>query len=281
MRAIRALACAAACLAAALAQGQAPDEPRVFALVAAMGNLFSAVHEVPSVGSHLPPFRRRTLEVQDNAINKLVLKSLDDALVATEPGARRTYLSVRLPPEVQARTGTIDESAFERVVVELRRMPQRSTWHRIVVATPAWRQAARDGLGGGVGGLGLFTEPLCQGDIRFCDTRSRPSTAGVAAKTPTGETETASRYVAPFLVAKIRILDPATLEVLDTQEIADHEKLFDPDSGAVDMNRSVDRRTLALHIVSRIEASALEALRRSELRGRVDVHERGEVPPAH
>jgi hypothetical protein len=50
--------------------------------------------------------------------------------------------------------------------------------------------------------------------------------------------------------------------------------------GAVDMNRSVDRRTLALRIVARIEASALEALGRSELRGRGDVHERGEVPPA-
>jgi len=43
------------------------------------------------------------------------------------------------------------------------------------------------------------------------------------------------------------------------------------------MNRSIDRRTLALRIVARIEASALEALRRSELRGRVDVQERGEV----
>jgi len=276
----RTLACAIACLAAALAHAQAPAEPRVFALVAAMGNLFSAVHAVPTVGSHLPPWRRRTLEVQDDAINKLVLKSLDDALAATEPGATRAYLSVRLPAEVQELTGSIDESALAMVAGELRRMPQRGSWHRIVVATPAWRQAARDGLGGGVGGLGLFAQPLCQGDIRSCDTRSRPSTAGVAAKTPSGETGTASRYVAPFLVAKIRILDPATLEVLDTQEIVDHEKLFDPDSGAVDMNRSIDRRTLALRIVARIEASALEALRRSELRGRVDVHERGEVPPA-
>lgn len=274
------MACAIASLAAGLAQAQAPQEPRAFALVAAMGNLFSAVHEVPTVGSHLPPYRRRTLEVQDDAINKLVLKSLDDALAASEPGSTRTYLSVRLPPGVQERTGGIDESAFEVVLGELRRMPQRSTWHRIVVATTAWRRAARDGLGGGVGGLGLFAQPLCQGDIRFCDTRSRPPTAGVDAKTPNGETETASRYVAPFLVAKIRILDAATLEVLDTQEIVDHEKLFDPDSGAVDMNRSVDRRTLALQVVARIEASAREALRRSELRGRVDVHERGEVPTA-
>jgi hypothetical protein len=249
----------------------------VFALVAAMGNLFSAVHEVPSVGSHLPPWRRRTLEVQDDAINKLVLKSLDDALAVTEPGATRTYLSVRLPRKVQDLTGGIDESAFETVVRELRRMPQRNAWHRIVVATPAWREGARDGLGGGMAGLGLFTQPLCQGDIRFCDTRSRPPTAGVAAKTPTGETEAASRYVAPFLFAKIRILDPATLEVLDTQEIFDHEKLFDPDSGAVDMNRSFDRRTLALRIVERIQVSALEAIRGGELRGRVDVHERGEV----
>ena len=163
---------------------------------------------------------------------------------------------------------------------QLRGMPQRSAWHRIVVATPAWRAQARDGLARGIGGIGLFTEPLCQGDIRFCDTRSRPATAGVRAQTPSGETETASRYVAPFFFARIRSIDPATLEVLDTQEVFEHDKLFDPDSGAMDMNQSIERKALAAKIVRRIETSALEAVRRSELRGTVDVKERGEVNPA-
>jgi hypothetical protein len=252
---------------------------RVFALAAAMGDRFSAVHEVQSTGTNLPPYRRRSLDVQGDGLNKVVLKALGDAVAATDPGAERIYLSVRRPGALQDRPSSLEESALDTVLEQLRGMP-RGAWHRIVVATPAWRNSARDGLANGMGGIGLFTQPLCQGDIRFCDTRSRPGTAGVSAQTPSGETETASRFVAPFFFARITILDPATLEVLDTQEIFDHDKLFDPDSGAMDMNQSVDRKVLAAKIVGRIEASALEAVRRSELRGTVDVKERGEVTPA-
>lgn len=260
-----------------LSAGAAPEPRHTFALVAAMGDRFSAVHEIESVGSNLPPYRRRALDVKDDGLNKVVLKALGDAVAAIDPAAERVYLSVRLPRALQDRASSLEDTAFDTVMEQLRGMPRGGSWHRIVVVTPAWRAGARDGLSRGLGGIGLFTQPLCQGDIRFCDTRSRPATAGVEAQTPSGETQPASRYVAPFFFARIRILDPATLEVLDTQEIFDHEKLFDPDSGATDMNQAIDRKVLAMKIVARIEASALEAVRRSELRGTVDVKERGEV----
>jgi hypothetical protein len=277
---MRALLCATAGMAVALTHAAPPEEPRTFGLVAAMGDLFSAVNEVPTVGSHLPPYRRRTIEVKDDVINRIVLKGMGDAVAQVEPGSNRVFVSVRLAREIQDRPSRIEESAFAAAVEALRRMPQRGEWHRIVVATPAYRAAARDGLGGGMEGLGLFTQPLCRGDIRDCDVRSRPATAGVPAKTPSGETQAASRYVAPYLFAKVRILDPKTLEVLDTQEIFDHEKLFDPDSGAMDMNRTIDHKVLAVRILERVETSTVEAVRRSELRGRVDVQEKGPVVPA-
>jgi len=253
--------------------------PRAFALVSAMGDRLSAVHEVPSTGSHLPPYRRRTLEVRDDGIDRLMLKSLGEAVAASNSDARATFMAVRLPAAVQDAPSRLEEAAFAFVIEQLRAMPQRTAWHRIVIATPAYRAAAHDGLGSGMEGIGVFTQPLCQGDIRSCDTRSRPATAGVAARTPSGDIEPASRYVAPFVFARISIVDPGTLAVLDTQEVFDHEKLFDPDSGAMDMNRSIDRKRLAARLVERVQASAAEALRRSELRGRVEVRERGAVPP--
>ena len=277
MRLASRMLCAIACMAAACAG--AADEPRTFALVAAMGNVFSAVHEVASTGSHLAPYRKRTFEVKDDTIDRLVLKGLDDAVTSIEPGARKVYLMVRLPAQMQERPSRIEASAFGKVVEELRRMPGRDEWHRIVVATPAYRAAARDGLAGGIEGMGLFTEPLC-GDVRDCDARTQPATAGIPATTPSGETVTTSRYVAPYLFAKIWILDPTTLEVLDSQEIFRHEKLFDPDSGATDMNQVIDRKLLAARILEGVHASALEAVRRSELRGRVEVEERGPVKDA-
>jgi hypothetical protein len=48
-----------------------------YALVAAMGNRFSAVHEVHTIGSRLPNFPKRALEVKGDGINKLALASLD------------------------------------------------------------------------------------------------------------------------------------------------------------------------------------------------------------
>ena len=276
------LACAGACAAAA------PEPPhRVFALVAAMGDWLSAVHEVQSTGSHLAPYRRRALRMPDDGINKLVLGSLDAAVKSVEPSSDRVYLSVRVPKEAQDRPSSLDSAAFAFAVGILRKMPERERWSRIIVVTPAWRTRGDDGLARGMQGLGVFTEPLCQGGdnpqqpgLRPCDTRSRPATQGVRAHTPGGETEAAARYVAPYLFAKVWILDPATLAVVDTQEIFDHEKLFDPDSTAVDVNRMIDPKTLAARIERLVETSTLEAVRRSELRGTVDVKERGEVNPA-
>jgi len=245
-----------------------------------MGHWLSAVHEVQSTGSHLAPYRRRALRMPDDGINKLVLGSLDAAVKSVEPSSDRIYLSVRVPKEAQDRPSSLDSEAFAFAVEVLRKMPGRDRWSRVVVVTPAWRTRGDDGLARGMQGLGVFTEPLCQGGEATCNTRGRPTTAGVRARTPRGEEETASRYVAPYLFAKVWILEPVTLAVVDTQEIFDHEKLFDPDSTAVDLNRMIDTKTLAARIEHLVESSTLEAVRRSELRGTVDVKERGEVKPA-
>src|SRR6476619_3999713 len=87
-----------------------------YALVAAMGNQFFAVHEEQQIGSRLPPWRKRALEVKDDGINKVVLASLDQAVSKMHPQSERTYITVRLPEQVLERPRSIEEGAFETVM---------------------------------------------------------------------------------------------------------------------------------------------------------------------
>jgi hypothetical protein len=57
--------------------------------------------------------------------------------------------------------------------------------------------------------------------------------------------------------------------------LMDHVKLGDPDSEVLDMTKLIDRKALVTRMVHQVETSALEAVKRSELRGKVEVNERG------
>jgi len=247
-----------------------------YVLVAAMGNRFTSVHEVEQVGSRLPPFRKRPLEVKDDAVNKLALASLDEAIVKMHPGAQRTYLTVHLSDRVLDRPRSIEEGAFEAAIDALRGMPDRSKWYRVVLVTPTNRVQNQERLASDTQGMGLFMQGLCQSEMQDCD--QRQSATGVEVETPKGGTATMSHFVAPFYFAKIWILDPESLAVLDTEVIHEHVKLNDPDSTSLDMSKVVSQHYLAQRIVQQVEASTAEAVKRSELRGTVEVKDKGEAP---
>jgi hypothetical protein len=86
-------------MATGLAYGQAATEPansvrpRVYALVAAVGEQFSVVYEVQSIGSHLSPYRRSTTEVPNNILNRLALHGLDKAIANIDPDSTRIYMA--------------------------------------------------------------------------------------------------------------------------------------------------------------------------------------------
>ncbi len=253
-----------------------PAKPTTYALVAAVGSQFTSVHEVLHVGSHLSPYRRDFLEAPDNVLNKLVLHSLDDAIAKLEPASKRIYLAVATP-RPKSETFSMETAAFEAVVAELRGMPDRAQWDRIVVATPAYRVAARDALPGKLQGLGIVTQGLCQGQMDYCDSGTMPATAGLAAVTPEGEPITATRYVAPFMSIRVSIVDAKTLEVIESHEVFQHEKVYDPKSKTMDMNESIPKRVLAMRLVELVEHATREAVMASALRGKVEV--RGGLPP--
>ena len=247
-----------------------------YALVAAMGDRFMAGTEVSSIGSRLPNHRTRALEVQGDGINKLALASLDTAVARLHPDAHRLYLSVALSKSTMERTRSIEQNAFDTAVAALRERPDRSDWYRIVLVTPTNRVQQQEvgGLAPDTHGMGVFTQGHCQSDIRDCDKR-RPVASGVKVTTPKGETVNSDRYVAPYFYAKIWVLDPQSLQVLDSEVVMDHAKYNDPDSQAMDQNQVLTPKFLAARLVERVEASTTEAVGRTELRGKVEVNERG------
>jgi hypothetical protein len=252
-------------------------ESRTYALVSAMGDVLNAGHEVKRTGSHLPPYRNRPIEAPENILDKLALTSLDEVVAKMDPAGQRIRFSVALSKEMQSRPASLEEAAFHKAVEALRAMPGRDAWHRIVLVTPSMSGLERDGMGSRLQGMGIFIQALCQGELKFCDSGSQPESTGIKVETPSGETTTASRFVAPFLAMKMWILEPKTLAVLDSQEVFDHRKIWDPKSQALDPTKILDGKVLATRFVELVESSTRDAVMRSELRGTVDVKERGEV----
>ena len=158
--------------------GQAATEPanavkpKVYALVAAVGEQFSFVSEVQSTGSHLSPYRRRTIEVPDNILNRLALHGLNKAIANIDPDSKRIYMALPAAQMAGIAPSQREDVAISTIAAELEKMPQRLEWDRIVIATPAYRALELKGLASKLQGFGLFSEPLCQGR---CGDISTPS----------------------------------------------------------------------------------------------------------
>ena len=279
---IRALAALLASLAfsGAAADPETPiAKPKVYALVAAMGNQLMATHEVRRTGSRLPPWRHTRIDDPDNALNRLVLSGLDEAVGKIEPGSQRVHLGIAVR-RARTETAPLDEVAFAAALTALQAMPEHGAWDRIIIATPAYRALNADGMPARSQGFGVFMQPLCQSQKGTCGMWGDGSSAVAAEKvqTPDGKEITANQFVAPYVFLKIWIVDPRTLTVTDSQEVFDYQKLWDPAADTMDLSQVIPKRVLATRIVELASHATEEAVTRSELRGKVDVKERGPVP---
>jgi len=256
---------------AAPAHAQATPSPKVYALVAAIGNRFEVVHEVHSVGSNLPPFRRSAHAVNNNMVNRLVLQGLDQAVEKSDPGSTRVYLFTNPVP-----------STIERVVEDLRRM-DRSKWDRILVALPSYRSMGNDGLPIRIQGLGIFVQPLTQGGSSWGDDRITPGTHGVRpisgpqALTPEGEVIAANTFVAPYSFIEVVALDPKTLGVLERNVSHGHRKLTDDTASARRIFDGSNPEFLANQVIEVIHGAVEAAALGTGLKGQVEVREKGPV----
>jgi hypothetical protein len=267
------------------AYGQAATEPansikpRVYALVAAVGEQFSFVSEVESIGSHLSPYRRRTVEVPNNILNRLALHGLDMAIANIDPDSKRIYMAFSAAQMAGIAPSQREDVAISTIVAELGKMPQRLEWDRIVIATPAYRALELNGLASKLQGFGLFSEPLCQG--RCGDDLHSLGQDGVDAVTSEDKTIRARTYIAPFSYIEVWVLDPKSLAILDKQQGFDSQKLGEPRYKPLDLSQTGGQKYVAGRISSLIELSVGGAVMHSELnrRGKVEVGEPKVVDP--
>ena len=272
-------------MATGLAYGQAATEPansvrpRVYALVAAVGEQFSVVYEVQSIGSHLSPYRRSTTEVPNNILNRLALHGLDKAIANIDPDSTRIYMTFSAAQMGGVAPSERESVAISTIVAELEKMPERKEWDRIVIATPAYRALELNGLASKLQGFGLFSQPLCQAGCG--DDLHMLGQDGVDAVTSEDKTIRARTYIAPFSYIEVWVLDAKSLAILDKQQGFDSQKLADPSYKPLDLSQSVGQKYAAGRISSLIELSVSEAVMHSELnrRGRVEVGEPKVVNP--
>lgn len=296
---MRTFASALSFLCAILATGQAygqdgpastrRGEPRVYALIAAVGEQFTVVSDVMSTGSHLSHYRRSTSEVQNNILNRIALHGLDNAIAKIDPASKRIYLSLAAARMDGVEPSKRDEVAIGAIVAELKKVPERAQWDRILVATPAYRALDLDGMPSKLQGFGVFSERLCQagcpngldGVPRELDPEPL---GGVEALTSEDKSIKARTFLAPFSYIEVWVLDPKTLAVLDKQQGFDNQKLAEPvHKPSLDLSQTAAQKYLAGRIVTLVEVSIGQAVMHSEVnerRGKVEVGEPKLVDPA-
>lgn len=266
-----------------------PGKPKVYALIAAVGEQFTIVSEVLTTGSHLSPYRRHTSEVQNNILNRIALHSLDSAIVKIDPDSKRIYMSLPASQMDDVAPSKREGVAIAAVVAALAKMPEREEWDRIVVATPAYRALELDHMASKLQGFGVFSEALCQAG---CDNGLDSVPRGLAPEPPDGVDAVTSEdknikartFLAPFSYVEVWVLDPKTLAVLDKQQGFDNQKLAETvHKPSLDLSQSDAQKYLTGRIVSLIEVSIGAAVMHSEINarhGKVEVGEPKLVDPA-
>jgi hypothetical protein len=216
----------------------------VYALISAIGGQFSVVYEVPQVGSRLPPYRRTVLDVPNQALNLLVLQSLDRAIGNVRPDSKRVYMALDAAIVHQSPPAYREAAALELITSTLAKSSERLKWERFVVVTPAYEALQRDGLASQLHGIGLFSEPLCQGDDRISATDETSSSCsqgfrtarGVTTTNSKGELEQSNFFIAPYSYIQIWLLDPKTLNLIEKRRVTENKKLFNSDNRTIDVN---------------------------------------------
>jgi hypothetical protein len=266
------------------AQAQSADEPapapkpRTFALVSAMGDGFNLVAETISTGSHLPPYQRERFADAGGAMNQLVVRELARQVAALDPASRSVPMVFDVPPMPKVPVSERPQAIFESVVAELKQAPERATWDRILIVTPAYRSFRKDGMAAQLDGMGVFIDPLCESDEISCATGSAPA-SGPIARRPDGSLAPANSYFAPYFYATVWELDAATLEVIAKREVFHHQKMSSEDPYRPAEIGASELARINVHLATLVNQSMRDALKKTDVSARVEARQVKEVKP--
>jgi len=289
MRTLVVATCASLMSAVAWTQTPAADEPaqpakpRVYALLAAMGEEFSVVTEVSRTGTHLSPYQRHTEQFPHEMLNAVALHSMDQAVARVDPNSKRIYMTAPVLALDRVAPAERETVVIDQIKHALEGMPQRAEWDRIVVAMPAYRALELDGMASKLQGFGLFAESQCQAGCGGFDQRSKLRALdpeppdGIDAITSEDKPIKARTFLAPFSYIAIWILDPKTLEVLDRQEGFNNQKLAQPANKPLDVSTVDGQKYIAMRISNLIDFSIGEGVTNSVVNARRGLVEHGPV----
>jgi len=258
------------------AQQTAPAEKKpVYAVASAIGGQLNYIVAKQQVGSNLDPYARTTLPVPDYTIDAIVMRGLDRVLGRRFPDTERVFM--RLNPTQLDGVAPPDRErvALERLTAELKLMPQREQWERIVVITPHYRGFERAGLGTKMHGVGMFVQDL--NDVVSADGGSWEGKYEVVEADGTPGAQRRNRYIALYYYAKLYILDAKTLQVLESSPWFIDEKIHNSNSDAINIARSLSIEQLTSRLEVFVEKASTQALSRT-LGGTV---EPGEIKPVN
>lgn len=245
------------------------EQPKVVALMAAVGDRLTVVRQKRSVGTHLDPYVRTPLRVPGQSLNTAVLRGLDSGIEQEYPEAERVLLTWNPPPELEARLDDIkgsgrDNALLDALIDHLRAAPGRAGWDRIEVIVPRYRHYEARGMGTKLQGLGVYVQPL-GGGRDMIDASLPPGDTedgGQRVVNPnTGEVVRSKIFVAPYMFFERIALDARTLAVLKRQQQFDANKYHDPMAAVNDVADIMSPAQLAEKISYLAERSAFQAIR--------------------
>ena len=236
----------------------AAPRPKVYALISAVGDQFTYVTQKESVGSNIiDHYDRRVIKIPNDAINASVLKGLDDAIAQRDPGSKR--ILARLSPLVMEGVRPIDREkvALRKLLETLDKFPQRQEWDTIIVVTPKFQFSARKGMGSKLEGLGIYVQPLQSSRLADDTGLDILGSDGEETITPDGKpnNKRSNTYVAPYNYTQTWVFDAKTLKVLDTSARYEYQRIYDPESTAINVAKSISIEKLAQIFTTFVERS--------------------------
>lgn len=261
----RALAGLALLAIPSLALSAEPGTPRkkVIALISAVGDQLTVVRQRPQVGSNREPYRRSTIAIPGDELNAAVLRGLDRAMAESEPDSDRVFIKLNAKEMQGIAASDRERVAIGKVAKALETFPGREQWDRIIAVTPAYVAPERQGMGSKLHGIGIYVQPLegpraGEPSLLGGDFSSSVEEQTV---TPGGAASRSSTFIAPFFYTRLWILDPRTLEVIESEGRYDYRKLFDPEWTALDVAKNLPPDQLATELVTFTERASARAVR--------------------
>lgn len=247
----------------ALAQEAKEKETKglTYAMISAVGESFSIVRQKQQVGSHLEPYRRTVIEMPDNALNYAVLRGLDRALAEAEPTSQRIFITLKTPDLAKINPQDREQAILQQLKLSIADLSQRAEWDRIILVTPRYHYGELNRLGTKLHGLGIYIQPLYSGSMTVeGEETDFDAQFGDQAVTPDGKAINAKRYIAPYFYTSLWVLDAKTLAPLSQEIRYDTRKIFDPDSTAIDVAKSLPPEVLARQFQNFIERASANAV---------------------